>query len=243
MTTWMLNRVADYWDQQVGAIYTHAQRLERLSSSDRQNALAEIAAAVARHAEALNDEWLAQAAFVMADDLYKAVCALTKWGNSYWDDSIAEYLQASAGTFCDALAKRGFLLRYVIDNAYEASDVGLTGPVDWFPVWLEAAGLCYICPQQVAFRLMEVDGCQPSAGRLPQFIAEGRDVGLQIVRRCLAGRNHYLFLDTDVTDDSLAPALAEPTSPGVILVFRKDPPVPGSRCAVKITPPHGPGRG
>jgi hypothetical protein len=238
MATWMLNRVTDYWDQRVGAIYTHAQRLGRLSPSDRQDALAEIAAAVARHAEALNDELLAKVAFVMADDLYKAVCALT-----HWDNSIAEYLQASAGTFCNALAKRGFLLRYVIDNAYEASDVGLTGPVEWFPVWFQAAGLCYICPQLLAFRLMEVDGCQPSAGLLPQFIAEGRDVGRKLVRHCLAGRNHYVFLDIDATDDSLAPALAEPTTAGVILVLRKDLPVPGSRCVVKITPPQGPGRG
>ena len=230
--TWMLKRVTDYWDQQVGAVYAHAQQLEGMDPAAREAALDEIATSVSRHAQALNDELLARVGFIMVEDLYKAVCAL-----SYWDDSIAEYLAASAGVFCDALAARGFQLRYVIDNAYEANAAGLSGPAEWFPLWFTAAGLNYICPQHLAFKLMESRGREPGAGLLAEFIVDGRGAGRGLVDRCLKERGHYVFLDTDATDASLAPALSDPSAPGSILVFRKEAPVPGSKCVVNITPP------
>ena len=125
-----------------------------------------------------------------------------------------------------AIAKAGF-----------STEVGLAGPVEWFPGWFDAAGFRYICPQHLAFRAMEELGQIPIPALLPQFIGYGREIGNAVIQRCHEGRNHYCFLDADATDASLAAVVNEPTSPGVILVVRKEAPVPGSRCVVQITPP------
>lgn len=231
---WMLPRITDYWNWQNKKVFTCAKMLERMSPPERQNALKSITMAIVRHTEVLTDDQLATAAYIMAEDLYKGVVAM-----DYWDNTIADYLNAGAAALLARLADRGYVMRYIIDNSAEPTVVGLSGPAEWFDIWFRAAGFIYICPQQIVARLVEADGGDSAQfiNEIPRYIEEARFVANEIVSKCKASRNHYVYLDTDATNASMKPLLNDVESPGLVFLHRKEAPVPGSRCIVKITPP------
>lgn len=130
----MYPRLTDYWDEQVGAIDTGAQRLAELPQDARQAALSAIQAAVTEHVRVVPDDLLAQAAVAFADDLYKAACGIDRW-----DDALDDYLAASAATMSARLTERGLHLQYLVDNAWQ----DLTKPLHLLPQWYQAAGFVY----------------------------------------------------------------------------------------------------
>ena len=229
MSTWFFRKITDYWDQRNGAIEASARKLAGFTVPKRQNALNEITDSVRKHCDALNDKYLATAALTMSDDLYKAVVSLT-----YWDDSLTDYLEAVAGTFCRAFTERGYVIQYVVDNAYELTDVGMSGPLNYFPSWFQAAGFVYVCPQHIAQRLMVNDGKgeDGSVQHLPAYLSEGRYVADTIVTKCREELHHYFFLDTDATEQSMEKALSSLNERNVIGIFRNEAPTPGAECTV-----------
>ena len=144
MQNWMLPLCSDYWDERVQAIDRLSRALDAVPPSQRDGQVGLIRAAIARHVEALSDVQLTRAAFVVADDLYKAADRL-----SYWNSALQTYLWASANPFFEAVRTRGFILSYVVDNSFE----DLTRPVRFYPLWYKPTGLCYICPQHIAYSL------------------------------------------------------------------------------------------
>lgn len=231
MQDWFPKRITDYWDQQAEAITTAAKRLEKLSLAGLELALAEIARGVRRHANALSEQNLLTAAFCMTDDLYKAVSVL-----SYWDPSLAKYLNASARTLCTLLYERGFVIRYVIDNTFSLTPVGMSGPLEWYPMWFSEAGFKYICPQHLALSFMRDDGIKTNEvlERMPQYIDEARMVTDEVLLRCQKASDHYVFLDTDAAPTSFDVAIKGFGTANTLTIFRDDPPVRGTKCAAQI---------
>jgi hypothetical protein len=160
----------------------------------------------------------------MLDDLYKAACAVTRW-----DDGLATYLVASAGTFMDLVADRGFRCQYLVDNAWE----DLARPLELFPHWYRAAGLVYACPQGIARELMKHDDPAASDAELPtrmaRYIDEARDVVTQLVERCAGEGRHFVQLDADSIDSSFARGFEDAGADRVLTVFRNQAPEPGSK--------------
>jgi hypothetical protein len=162
MQNWMLPHIYDYWDERVHAIDQLSCALDAIPPSQRDARVGFIQAAIARHVEALSDVQLTRAAFVVADDLYKAADRL-----SYWNYALKLYLWASARPFFEAVRTRGFTLAYVADNSFE----DLMRPVLFYPVWYKAIGLSYICPERIAYYL-------PIWEKLPKA------TGLKTTRTC-----------------------------------------------------------
>jgi len=237
MNDWMLRKITDYWDLQVGAVFAMAQRLEAAGRTPdgRQRARDEIPTAVSRQVEALSDDHVALAAFAMVEDLYKSAASLT-----YWNEYLAEYLALSAGTFGRCLSERGFTLHYLVDNTFEASETGLSGPTIWFPTFFRSAGFGYVCPQEIARTLMTHDHCDPAAfiALLPRYIDEARNVASEAVRRLHKQGAHYCHLDADWVDTSFAVSMDAREVPGVITVVRNEAPVKGSKSQLTIIPPR-----
>jgi hypothetical protein len=234
MSEWMLRRVTDYWESRANAVFVHAQRLEVIERARRAPVLAEIAHCVNRHADALSSEQLANVGWIMVDDLYRGLGGL-----SYWDDSIPDYLRASAATFCGRMTSAGYSLRYFVDNEFEQTEVGLAGPAEWYGPWFRAAGFSYICPQEIARRHIIADGF-PSArwtDTLTAHLESARTRALDLLRSCRSVRGHFVFLDAESSDTALGLAAEDAGEPGSILVMRNEAPQLSSRCQVSITPP------
>ena len=240
MKEWWLRKITDYWDFQVGAVFGMAQRLEAAcrTPDGRQLAQDEIPTAVSCQVGALSDDHVALAAFAMVEDLYKSAVSLT-----YWDEYLAGYLALSARTFGRCLSERGFTLHYLVDNTFEASETGLSGPTIWFPKFFRSAGFGYVCPQEIARTLMAHDHRDPAAfiALLPRYIDEAREVASGAVRRLHERGGHYCHLDADWVDTSFAVSMEVREMPGVITVVRNAAPVNGSKSQLTIIPPY-PGR-
>ena len=222
---WMLPRISDYCDQpggsafEEGAIHRHSRRLASLSGPARTLALGEINDSMGRHCEALDDEMIVMAAFILAEDLYKAASVLT-----YLDDPMHDYLSAVCRPFWLHLKTRGYSVHYVVDNGYQNTHAGMTGPLRGFPALFGAAGLLYVCPQALAVHLMEADEV-PSANlheRMNHYIREAREVAGKALDRFRDERVSFIYLDTDATDESLRFAISEFEHPGVIGLLRTE---------------------
>jgi hypothetical protein len=143
---WMLPKLIDYWDTRTSAIHHFSRVLNAITSAEGADHVQKIESAIVRHTEALSDEQLTLAAFIVTDDLYKTAAHL-----SYWDDALEQYLAASAGAFFEALTNRGYSVNYFVDNTYPL----LIGPAHWFHVFFQTASMGYICPQEIACRVVE----------------------------------------------------------------------------------------
>jgi hypothetical protein len=228
MQDWMLPNITDYWDERVDAIEQLSRVLAEVPEADRAAHLASIVAAVTRHTAALGDADLVKYAVPIVEDLYKAVAKRT-----YYDDPLRQYLGATGGPYFHALRARGYMVQYFIDNTWDRLD----GPVIGFPIWFRAAGLFYICPQEIACNQFEKD--QPREkwpALVSKYIGDGRSVADRLASQCHAAGRHFVYLDIDAADFAIALKLGK--EPGVIHVFRNETPTPGSRCAIHL--PAGP---
>lgn len=240
MSQWMLSRVTDYWDQPAGAeisngaIFRMSRALADEGSGDLARHLEDLAKAVARHVEALGNDGLLLAAACVMDDLYKAALG------GVWDEYVGHYLNVSSTAFWEAVRSRGYSVHFVIHNHFENTEVGMRGPAKWFKFWFNTAGLNYVCPQMVAQMLMRSDGVEPDELQisLPRYMDEARLLATRAAAGWQSSFDHFVYLDTDGDDESLRIPLSAAQQPGVLLVFRDEAPVKGSR--IRVVDPPGP---
>jgi hypothetical protein len=234
MSSWLLKSVYQYWDYRVNAIDRLSRTLEAMPQAEQQGQLGEIHRAVRMHVDALPDEALIQAVFVVADDLYKAASHA-----SYWDWALENYLLASAGTFFQAVSERGYIVNYVVDNTY----ADLTGPALLFPLWYGQTGLQYICPQYIAYWLTappheREEVPQPldpeRVKRVSTRMTDACSVAKELVERCRREAHHFIFLTADSEQADFSAAMNGIESPGLIHIFRNQPPEPGTKCSIRM---------
>jgi hypothetical protein len=224
----MLPNITDYWDERVEAIERLSRMIAAVPEAERGAQLSAIVAAVERQAAALPDEILTKYAVPIVEDLYKAVTKRT-----YLDEPLLQYLAASCRPFFQALAARGYAAHYFIDNTWDRLD----GPALGFPMWFDAVGLQYICPQEIACRRFEQDKPREEWPALvTKYIDDGRAAAKELATRCAGAGRSFVYLDIDAADFEIAVTLGE--GPGVIFIFRQEAPVPGSRCTIRM--PDGP---
>jgi hypothetical protein len=186
----------------------------RRHRSEQQNHMQLISAAINRHIGALSDEQVTTAAFIAVEDLYKTVAYL-----SYWDNALAQYLQATGEAFFGALANRGYSVHYFIDNTWNS----LIGPAHWFKVFFGMASLAYICPQALACRIFETD--RPEAewpALVSKYIVAARAVANRLVDDFHRDARSFVFLDINAEDFSAATKTVG--KHGVVHVFRREAP-------------------
>lgn len=223
----MLPKITNYWDTAQDAIPRFAAELSALSPTAAKETTTATRAAVTEHLRVLPDKLLLLAAVAVANDLYRAASTI-----AFWNTSVADYLGCSAATFFGLLSQRGYRLHYVIDNSFE----DLQRPTQLFPLWFQACGIVYICPQLLALDLMRSDGVAVAddSVSLAHHIAEARHLGDRIVQKCREEARHYVYLETDFQDGSLDTALQGRGEAGVLSLFRNEAPVLGSKVAVVL---------
>lgn len=221
----MLPKITDYWDTSQESIPRFASELSKLSPKAAKKITTATHAEVTEHVRVLSDKHLLLAAATVADNLYQAASTI-----EFWDTAVEDYLKCSAATFFGLLSQRGYQIHYVIDNCYD----DLQRPTQLFPLWFQACGIVYVCPQLIVLKLMEADGVPMAnySDSLSNYIAEARHIGGLIVQKCRDEASHYVYLETDFQDGSLDTALQSRGAPGVLSVFRNEVPVPGSNVAV-----------
>jgi hypothetical protein len=222
-------RLVEYWDQRTSAINRNALRLSKLGEQERTLACGQIRDAVRRRVQCLTDRQLLQAAVSMVDDLYKYVNKEVLMAAPLF-----AYLDAFGHTLTRAVRKRGYVIRYVVENQFSGLDFLLLGPFDLFPRVFDAAGFVYVCPQELGLRLMQHDGIAPSKylQAIDQYAAEARHIGNRIVTKCQDEGRHYVFLEADYQEGALDIALRGGGAPGVLRILRDDAPVAGSEVFV-----------
>ena len=223
---WCFSQMFHYWDWRNDAIYIHAQEIETYNDDKKADVFASIRSGIESLFDNISEKQAAMLAFGMVEDLYKS---LNK-SIIYMSDSVLQYLQDSAGTFCKLLTKREFVIHYLVDNSFEPTERGMVGPLKVFRQWFYASGLLYICPQHIAFDIMEKDGTQEKYFELlPRYIAEARLISNMLIDRCHHEKRHYVLLDTDSVPDSFKKSLDVIEEPYVVTIFRNDPPIQGSQ--------------
>jgi len=97
--------------------------------------------------------------------------------------------------------------------------------------------MSYVYPQVSARALMEHDGLPETAlaDEIARYIKEAWIVTDQILERCHTGHDHYLLLDFDANASLWAQAKVSFTLPEVITVYRNEPPVKSTKCAVFLS--------
>jgi hypothetical protein len=234
-TGWDFRTVAHLWDPRLGAIDAGADQLESLAETARAESLVALRDRVAALVREMDDGLLVGTAYFMVEDLYKSCFHQLRWSSG-----IEEYIRATAGTVMRELARRDFVLHYVIDNMEcEAEVVNRLAGV---PLPLQAAGLLVTGPQIMALELMEQLDHQPrDASAIPRYRAEGHDVADRLIQRCHQERRSSVYLNMDLDDDapalSLEVALSVAGTPGAIVIFRNEAPAIGSLS--HISPPPG----
>lgn len=227
MDSWHKQYLYDYWDSRTGAIAVFSEALRRtIGEKQKKKITKSISDAIVTGVTKLSDSDLMLMSVTMVDDLYKAGnCA------EIWDDAVKQYIAASVGMFSHAIAKRGYLIHYLVDNSFEQSDFGMQRPLELYPALFGAAGFVYICPQRIARRLMEKDGVSRPKyiETLPRYIAEARDVSSDLIERCHLEKRHYVYLDTDSVEGTFDKAMTTRGSPGIITICRNSAPVSGSK--------------
>jgi hypothetical protein len=237
MDNWFLNSIYDYWDMrtywETGAhmpIYEYSRIIKKYNPKDREHALKLIQQAIEKHVAHLDDDKLTLAAFIIADDLYKAANEIR-----IYDPYISNYLEASAGTFFKLLKKRGYFIHYIVNNSF--SD--LQRPLHLFDLWYLSAGMKYVCPHKLALSLMETDGLDEKdfSVNLLDYIVEAEYVTEKIIDLCHSNNDNYILLHIDMPQVEAHFSFGG-TKPGVITVHRCEAAIKGSRC--RVYPPKEP---
>ncbi|WP_051578466.1 hypothetical protein [Mycolicibacterium mageritense] len=231
---WNFPTLALVWDSERRAIIAGADRLEALPDEERALSVAALAKRVRELTGALEDEWLVRVAVFMVDDLYKSLFYGFRWSGGVYD-----YIASTAGQVVKELVNRGFVLHYVVDSVQSQAD--LAERLAFLPGVFEAAGFKVTGPQLMAMELMQrVDGKPGDLSVIPAYREEGHHVADMFIARCHQERRCSVYLNLDLADDapalSLDVALSQASTPGVIVVYRNQPPLPGSAAQVALPP-------
>ncbi len=216
---WALPNLVAYFDQRSNTIENMAGQLRAIPERQRGEVLGVVESNVRRLTAELPRDMLLGAAVSWADDLYKAGCSL-----GTWDDAVAQYLTATAGTFFDMLSTKGFVVHFAIDATFD----DLTRPVQLFPDWYAAAGFIYTSPALFAADknlAALAPGHEQDAAR---YMCE------TLVGECQQAVRHYVLLDVDYQPETFTSTNATAGKSGVIHVFRNEAPTPGSKIQVVL---------
>lgn len=227
------NPLAELWDYRSRAIVEASKRLERLSDPDREQALRSLTEQVRSQTAVLNDDWLAMVALILVEDLYASY-----YYSFEWRPTTAAYLSATAGAFLEELAKRGFVVHYVVDATVGDANPGEM--LTYLPALFGAAGFMVLGPQLLALKVLERSGGPGGPSAFASALAEGQVLAEELVTRCHAERRPSVYLNLDLNDDAPALPLGTPLSPagsaGTILVFRDQPPIVGGPPRTALPP-------
>jgi hypothetical protein len=140
----------------------------------------------------------------------------------------------------EELARRGFVLHYVIDSTQPEAE--LEERLIYIPAVFQTAGLAVTGPQLWALQLMQQLDHRPSdVAAIPYYRAEGHEMADQWIARCHQERRSSAYLNLDLDDDTpglaLDVALPASNAPGTIVVLRDQPPAAGSLA--HLAPPPG----
>jgi hypothetical protein len=221
---WAFPRITDFWEHRTQAVEAGARHLETMAPDAHGPAVAALADYARRHADRLDDPRLVMAAFIMAEDLYKSLVRC-----SWWNGNLHAYVHASAGALLERLSERGFVLNYVVDNSWSAAE--LPTALQVIQLWFGAAGMLVVSPQILARELLEKSG-QPDH-TVAHYLPDAREVADVLIRRCHEDRRSCVFaniepIEAEGTETSVEAALETRGQPGVITVFRKESPEPGT---------------
>ncbi len=224
MEDWFFSRITDYWDNRdKNSIFEHSQVFRKYSVEEKSEIITLINKSITKHFSVLSNEQLMNVAWIIADDMYKSVNEFTTF-----DESISEYLYATAGTFFDLFKDKGYSLHYLTNNTF--SD--LLRPLHIFRKCFMAANLQYICPQEVALYLMKQDGIGETEyyHYIDRYIKEAEELADQIIDRCNENGDSYFYLYIDGDNEKFLSSLETIGKAGIITAIRTEAPKKGTAC-------------
>jgi hypothetical protein len=224
-----LKKIFDYWDFNNNAIDQFSEQLRTLSPENQIAFCSSLRNAITDHVNILTDQDLLRAGAVIADDLYRSI-----WIARIIDDATLLYLKSSASVFLSLFRQRGYVLQYIVDNSFVENTEAFQGLLDYFNPWYTAAGFIFICPQVIALKLMQSDGITRDKYfvQLPRYIREARYLMQSIREKCLTEQRHFVLIDADFDLDFLKSILESEKLPGVLKVFRNEPPRDSSKISI-----------
>ena len=243
---WTFSTLADVWEYRNEAVVAGGERLDALPEPERQRSLADLNAWVRAQVAQCDDGWLAMVAFVMVDDIYKSF-----FREFVWTPGVHDYIAATAPVVVDELAQRGFTVNYVVDATQP--DDNLAVMLEYLPGVFQAAGLAVIGPQLAAVVFLNREEGHPPANMaaIQRYREEGHALANELIKQWHQQRRSSAYLNLDRDDElpglPVDVALSRDGVPGMIMVFRDQPPAEGSVADFRppeglVLPPGMPGR-
>ena len=243
---WTFSTLADVWEYRNEAVVAGGERLDALPEPERERSLAELNARVRAQVAQCDDGWLAMVAFVMVDDIYKSF-----FREFVWTPGVHDYIAATAPVVVDELAQRGFTVNYVVDATQP--DDNLAVMLEYLPGVFQAAGLAVIGPQLAAVEFLKREEGHPPANMaaIQRYREEGHALANELIKQWHQQRRSSAYLNLDRDDElpglPVDVALSRDGVPGMIMVFRDQPPAEGSVADFRppeglVLPPGMPGR-
>ena len=243
---WTFSTLADVWEYRNEAVVAGGERLDALPEPERQRSLADLNAWVRAQVAQCDDGWLAMVAFVMVDDIYKSF-----FREFVWTPGVHDYIAATAPVVVDELAQRGFTVNYVVDATQP--DDNLAVMLEYLPGVFQAAGLAVIGPQLAAVEFLKGEEGHPPAdmAAIQRYRDEGHALANELIVQWHQQRRSSVYLNLDRDDElpglPVDVALSRDGVPGMIMVFRDQPPAEGSVADFRppeglVLPPGMPGR-
>jgi len=233
---WTFPALSFVWEYRNGAIVAGGRELDALSGDDRQRSWVELRDRVRGMVGRLDDGWLLTTAFWMVEDLYKSF-----FRGFQWNPGVHDYLTATGQPVMAELARRGFVLNYVIDAT--EGDANLAMTLEYLPGVFQAAGLAVVGPQLAALKfLIAEEGQTPADIRaIQRYRDDGHAAADSVITRWHRERQSSVYLNVDLDDGlpglALDVALSQWEKPGTALVFRNAVPAEGSEA--HFVPPPG----
>lgn len=235
-TDWDFPTLAYAWEYRNGTILAGGERLDSLAGADRERSVAGLRDRVQTMVSGLDDGWLLMTGFVMVEDVYKSF-----FREFAWTPGVHDYLAATGPAVIEEIARRGFVLHYVVDATQPPQN--LATMLEYLPGVFRAAGLAVVGPQIVAVEMFKHEQGGPPADitEIQRYRDDGLIVADQVVQRWHHERQSSAYFNLDLDDDSpaldLSVAISQRGAPGTLLLFRDQPPAEGS--SAHVFPPPG----
>ena len=228
---WYFNNLTDYWDyQRQNSIFKHAQKIRKYSPWEQKMILVNIAEAVEKHVKRMSDDELATMAVIIADEIYKSANDFR-----YYNESISNYIAASAGTFFEFFKEKGYALHYLCNNSFaDNSFIGLQRPLQIFKRCFAPAHINYICPHEIALQMMLKDGLEEKNydQNIEAYILMAEPVAGKLIAMCHEKNESYFCLRLGAGMEHFQDSLAYRDKPNIITAFRFEAPTRYSHCQV-----------
>ncbi|MGI6492051.1 MAG: hypothetical protein ACOX0T_06530 [Pelotomaculum sp.] len=231
MGEWYFNNLADYWsNHKQNSIFVHAQKIRKYPPLEQKMILVDIIESVGRHVRLMSDEQLAATAVIIADDIYKSANEF-----KFFNETMADYLSASAGTFFEFLHEKGYALHYLCNNSFaDNSYIGLQRPLQIFRLCFAPAHINYICPHEIALQLMLKDGLEEKDydQNIAAYLLMAEPIVSKLIAMCHEKKESYFCLRLGAGMEHFQDSLAYRDKPNIITAFRFEAPTRDSACQV-----------